>query len=177
MWKCKHCKNEFDFDRTCDKANHSRHCDSNPKKLESYKKMAEATKHRFDKKLGEYKDYTVQCHTCDNNITVNEREHQHPLNEQYFCSRSCANSMGGTAKALKYHPDEVAHYTTVAWRHHKKECIVCGFDKIVAVHHMDHNHQNNDPENLIPLCPNHHQMVHSRWKDEVIPHIEEYLGS
>ena len=30
MWKCKHCNNEFDFNTTSEKANHSRWCDYNP---------------------------------------------------------------------------------------------------------------------------------------------------
>jgi len=34
-------------------------------------------------------------------------------------------------------------------------------DKIVAVHHINHNHSDNRPENLVPLCPNHHEMLHS----------------
>jgi hypothetical protein len=31
MWKCKHCKKEFDFNKVTEKAGHSRWCKSNPK--------------------------------------------------------------------------------------------------------------------------------------------------
>ena len=31
---------------------------------------------------------------------------------------------------------------------------------MVDLHHLDRTHSNNDPENLIGLCPNHHKMVH-----------------
>ena len=55
-----------------------------------------------------------------------------------------------------------------------KRSVVCGEDKIVAVHHYDHNHENNDPKNLIPLCPTHHAYVHSRYANEVLPYIEKY---
>jgi hypothetical protein len=34
-------------------------------------------------------------------------------------------------------------------------CAVCGADK-PHFHHIDENPSNNDPMNLIPLCPNHH---------------------
>lgn len=45
---------------------------------------------------------------------------------------------------------------------------------IVAVHHYDGNHDNNSPENLIPLCPTHHQYVHSRYKKLVQEKIDYY---
>jgi len=38
-------------------------------------------------------------------------------------------------------------------------CVVCGFEWS-DIHHVDGNHQNNAPSNLIPLCPNHHRMLH-----------------
>lgn len=53
--------------------------------------------------------------------------------------------------------------------------MVDGENKIVAVHHYDHNHDNNDPKNLVPLCPTHHSYVHSRYVDEVQPAIDEYV--
>jgi 5-methylcytosine-specific restriction endonuclease McrA len=34
-------------------------------------------------------------------------------------------------------------------------CAVCGEDK-PQVHHIDEDPSNNDPMNLIPLCPNCH---------------------
>jgi hypothetical protein len=34
-------------------------------------------------------------------------------------------------------------------------CAICGADK-PQVHHIDENPSNNDPANLIPLCPNCH---------------------
>jgi 5-methylcytosine-specific restriction endonuclease McrA len=58
--------------------------------------------------------------------------------------------------------------------YHKKECVICGENKIVAVHHYDENHNNDSIENLIPLCPTHHNYVHSRYKDEVIDTINKY---
>lgn len=42
---------------------------------------------------------------------------------------------------------------------YRKECAICGFE-YSDVHHLDGNHNNNEPSNLISLCPNHHRMVH-----------------
>lgn len=89
------------------------------------------------------------------------------------CSRSCANKFfrsgedNGNWKGSKYQ--------SICFNHHDKKCVVCGEDKIVAVHHYDHNHENNDPKNLVPLCPTHHSYVHSRYVSEVQPVIDEYV--
>ena len=171
MWKCKHCNQQFDYIRTTDKANHSRHCEQNPNKKASYEKISKASDRRF----GEFKNFSVMCESCDKPFVVTERESLFPSKSQYFCSRTCANSVGGKAKAEKYHYDEVAHYTTVAWRHHEKKCIVCEETNVVAVHHLNENHDDNKPENLVPLCPTHHHYMHSKYKDLIQDQVTEYV--
>jgi 5-methylcytosine-specific restriction endonuclease McrA len=42
------------------------------------------------------------------------------------------------------------------------KCSICGFAIMVHVHHRDGNHSNNDPGNLMALCPNHHAEAHIR---------------
>ncbi len=55
-----------------------------------------------------------------------------------------------------------------------EKCVVCGFDKVVDLHHLDHNRKNNSKENLIGLCPNHHKMVHMvEFKDEILSKLKE----
>ena len=55
-----------------------------------------------------------------------------------------------------------------------QKCIICGFDKIVDLHHVDMNHKNNSPENLIGLCPNHHKMLHHReFRKEMFKILQE----
>jgi hypothetical protein len=34
-------------------------------------------------------------------------------------------------------------------------CAICGVDR-PQLHHIDEDPANNDPQNLLPLCPNHH---------------------
>lgn len=43
----------------------------------------------------------------------------------------------------------------------KKQCLICGYSKIIHIHHLDGNHDNDDIDNLIPVCANHHQEIHS----------------
>ena len=175
MWKCKYCEQEMDFKKTSEKANHSRWCDKNPKRNDtSNLKLAQEERH--NKELGKFKEFEVECHNCKSTMTVEEREFQFPIKEKYFCSRNCANSTGGKAKADKLESSGNMKYQSVARRNHEKECIVCGFDKIVEVHHINEVHSDNRKENLVFLCPNHHSMYHSRYKEEIVPYIEKFLG-
>lgn len=52
--------------------------------------------------------------------------------------------------------------------------MICGEDKIVTVHHWDFNHGNNEPSNLIPICPTHHQYLHSRYKVLIEEQVNVY---
>jgi len=68
-----------------------------------------------------------------------------------------------------------------AWNHKKNhninielykkittECLICGFSKIVDLHHLDGNKQNNSEKNLIGICPNHHRMIHEyKYRKEI----------
>lgn len=47
-------------------------------------------------------------------------------------------------------------------------CIICGFDKVIDLHHLDGNKNNNSEKNMIGLCPNHHKMIHNiKFKEEI----------
>ena len=40
---------------------------------------------------------------------------------------------------------------------------------------IEFDKKNNEIENLIPLCPTHHQYVHSKYKHLVEPLINSYM--
>ena len=42
-----------------------------------------------------------------------------------------------------------------------ERCILCGFDKVVDLHHLNEDKQDNSEKNLLGLCPNHHRMIHN----------------
>ena len=63
----------------------------------------------------------------------------------------------------------------ICFKHHQHKCCVCGEENIVAVHHYDGNHYNNNPENLVPLCPTHHSYWHSRFKELIKDTVDEYV--
>lgn len=97
------------------------------------------------------------------------------------CSYSCSNTHFRHANegGFKYKTDEQLteqnRYRDLCFRYHEKKCVVCLEDKIVEVHHLNEDHSDNRPENLIPLCPTHHKYFHSRYKYIVDPFIEKYF--
>jgi hypothetical protein len=42
-----------------------------------------------------------------------------------------------------------------------KECVICGFNKVVELHHLDGDRSNPNNKNLVGLCPNCHRLIHS----------------
>lgn len=69
-----------------------------------------------------------------------------------FCNEKNSNWKGGFS----------LHYAkNIAIRYFRKnECIVCGYGNSTDVHHLDKDRKNNNPENLLLLCPNHHREIH-----------------
>jgi len=67
----------------------------------------------------------------------------------------------------KWHNISLENYREIT-----EKCLVCGFDKIVELHHLDKDHNNNSSNNLIGLCPNHHKMLHT---DEYCTEIKEMM--
>lgn len=129
---------------------HEKSCHSNPELIESKSKV---------------------CPVCETVF----------ISESVTCSYSCSNTMfrHGREGGLQYATDEQlakeGRYRDLCFRHHVKRCIVCGEENIVAVHHLNENHDDNRPENLVPLCPTHHQYCHSQYKYMVEEKIQKYL--
>ncbi len=114
-----------------------------------------------------YKEIEKICPICETTfVTKNDSR------ESTTCSYACSNSY---FRAGEDHPNyKGTHYRQICFSHHSKECIVCGESNIVEVHHYDENKENNSPDNLIPLCPTHHQYWHSRYKYLVKDEVDEY---
>lgn len=106
-----------------------------------------------------------ECPICDKPIKKWKRNKT--------CSYSCANKF--TKSGSNNGNWKESTYRTTCFGRHKKQCVICGEDKIVAVHHFDGNRDNNKVENLIPICPTHHQYCHSRYYSEIRNIIEEYV--
>ena len=90
------------------------------------------------------------------------------------CSYACANTYFRSGEDNPNYKEQPTSSSTICFRYHEHRCIICGEENVVAVHHFDENHDNNDPSNLIPLCLNHHQYWHSRFRGLVYDRVVEY---
>ena len=89
------------------------------------------------------------------------------------CSKSCSNLYRPRGNATK-----LKNYRTICFAAHTKECVVCGEYKAVEVHHYDENHKNNTIDNLVPICPNHHDYLHNpKYRHEVIGRVDDYVDN
>lgn len=128
----------------------------------------------FDKGLSKrikYPKINKECPSCGNIFETREGA----ADEKTTCSNGCANTFfrsGVNSPNWKHDA-----YRSTCFHYHKKECVICGEKNLVDVHHFDENHQNNSIENLIPLCPTHHQYCHSRYKELIIEEIIAYRNN
>lgn len=78
--------------------------------------------------------------------------------EKVTCSHSCSNSYFAEKRNK---PESWKSYRTICFKKWEKKCLICGYDRVVQVHHLNGNHNDNSIDNLIPLCANHHEEMHS----------------
>jgi len=109
------------------------------------------------------------CPVCGKIFTAKKGH----IKEKITCSYSCSNSLFRSGENNGNWDNDV--YRTTCFKHHDKKCIICGEENIVAVHHYDCNHENNSPDNLVPLCPTHHQYMHSNFAPLIIDKIRKYV--
>jgi len=118
-----------------------------------------------------YKIIEKICPVCNKKFETKEGHKR----EQVTCSCACSNTYFRSGKDNGQFKGGNQGYQNICFIEHGKKCIICGESKIVAAHHFDENHSNDDPKNIIPLCPTHHCYMHSRFKKEIISKIEDYL--
>lgn len=111
-----------------------------------------------------------KCPVCGNKFETRKGTKR----EKQTCSCACSNTYFRSGIDNPNYKGGSRNYRTTCFHYHDKKCIICGEDKIVEVHHFDGNRDNNFPENLVPLCPNHHQYIHSRYKNLIFKKIKEY---
>ena len=96
-----------------------------------------------------------------------------PLHAKGLCA-GCYNFVFHLDKAKinnyrKWHNLDIEVYKRVT-----NKCILCGFDKVVELHHLDENKKNNSERNLVGLCPNHHKMLHDfKFRKEIRKMLSE----
>ena len=134
---------------------------------------------KLDRNFGPILDHKKVCERCQSEYLFKGREKTKSYTRSRFCSKSCANHRGsGLEWEQTIKSRSITNYRTICFLEWEQKCAVCDFDKIISVHHVDGDHQNNEARNLIPLCPNHHHMVHSKeWGSDMKKCIEQLVNT
>lgn len=105
-----------------------------------------------------------KCKRCKREMTIHAKG---------LCA-GCYNSLFHLDKNKAYNARKSNNIDLQTYRKTTKECVLCGFDKIVDLHHIDLNKHNKSPKNLIGLCPNHHRMIHNqKFRLEIFHKLKE----
>lgn len=137
------------------------------------------------------KDSCIHCNKITNRANIKKHERHCYLNPTNLklcpicskpikdykigttCSHACSNKFFRSGPNNgNWNPER---YQSTCFHYHEKKCVVCDEVNIVTVHHLDENHDNNDPSNLIPLCPTHHQYWHSKFKYIIEDLVVDYI--
>ena len=90
-----------------------------------------------------------------------------PHHSKGFCP-GCYNFVFRLDKAKEWNHKKKHNIPPELYKKITQKCLLCGFDNIVDLHHLDENNKNNEENNLIGLCPNHHKMLHDfRFRKEI----------
>lgn len=117
-------------------------------------------------KRRKYNIGTKICYNCKKEFTTKIGHKK----EKIFCSNKCCALSRKIPSIVKYMDsigytpttDRSKYYRKICFETFKPECQICGFNEYVEVHHIDGDRKNASKENLIPLCANHHILIHKK---------------
>lgn len=114
------------------------------------------------------------CAMCKTDFYITNKRRNSSKSGLFFCSRKCKNTAQRLNSGVRCLPDHYGKgnscrsYRQKAFAHYPNQCNKCGWDrypKILEVHHMDRNRENNKLENLEILCATCHEETHYLAKD------------
>lgn len=116
----------------------------------------------------------VECAYCGKVFIRSNSDLLKSKSGLYFCCREhkdIAQRIESGSQFNELRPDSYGEnhtkYRSLAFRIYAHECAICGYNddndiSLLDVHHIDENRDNNDPDNLIVLCPNCHRKLTSQ---------------
>ena len=101
------------------------------------------------------------CGTCGK-VIYKTPANQRSQSGLYFCSRSCSTKHRNTLYSGEKHPLWKVGNGTYRNKVNLFKCHFCDYSnsQVLQVHHIDKNRQNNELDNLLVVCPNHHRELH-----------------
>jgi len=87
---------------------------------------------------------------------------------------SCYNNVYHSENNKAYSQRKTNQISLVTYKKLTEKCVICGFDRIVDIFHIDLNKKNNELSNLIGLCPNHHRMADNyKYRFEIYESLKD----
>ena len=112
----------------------------------------------INSKNGKY----VYCAWCGKKIYRSKYQIEHNKTNFFYCSRTCGNLHKNALREESGEFDGSKNYRKKAFNNYPHECKVCGWnedERILEVHHIDGNRENNNIDNLCILCPTCHRKI------------------
>jgi len=105
----------------------------------------------------------LKCDYCGNTFYKNKSSLKGSKSGLYFCEKECKDKAqrieSGLTEIWPPHYNGSCNYRKIALKHYPNSCEICGYNKhikMLQIHHIDSDRENNDIENLMVLCPNCH---------------------
>ena len=120
----------------------------------------------------QFKGTQVGCATCKKVLYRPPAQLRRSKSGKYFCSKSCQTFWRNSYFIGERHPNwqngQSAYRRILEQAGLKVRCNLCKIadKRVLSVHHIDHNRQNNKQRNLAWLCYNCHFLVHHDVKAE-----------
>lgn len=108
----------------------------------------------------------VLCFMCGKNVYRSGKSLRGSKSKKFFCGKSCQTKWRNAYFSGERHANWIhgrASYRSVLNRTCvPKRCRRCGLGdvRVLAVHHIDRDKNNNKPSNLMWLCHNCHHLIH-----------------
>lgn len=116
--------------------------------------------------LAKRKGEVVRCFNCKKEVYKSLKDLKKSKSKNYFCGRECSLKWNASLHigedSSNWKGGKSSYKSILSREEVKKACVLCGKDylKILSVHHLDQNRNNNNVRNLVWLCQNCHFLVH-----------------
>ena len=113
----------------------------------------------------------VKCSICKKEVYKPKKALAGSKSKKYFCTKNCQtiwrNSLYIGPKHSNFVTGKFSYRGVIIRNKVPQKCTLCGNSdiRVLAVHHIDKNRENNKIKNLAWLCHNCHHLVH-RYQDE-----------
>ena len=123
----------------------------------------------LDRKKGQI----FACCVCGLRTYKKNKDINNSESKKYFCGVKCSNKWFGSNHRSENHPNWIngkfSYSDILKRREAVKVCNLCveKDPRVLVVHHIDHDRDNNSLSNLVWLCHNCHFLVHNH-SDELL---------